>query len=70
VKSEGVKVVRKRVNRATLKDLLKVDGIILGSLSWTHIELLLLLHLQTCWKFLLTFRQCDLWDRLIYDGHN
>jgi NAD(P)H dehydrogenase (quinone) len=31
VKSEGVNVVRKRVNRATLKDLLKVDGIILGS---------------------------------------
>jgi NAD(P)H dehydrogenase (quinone) len=31
VKSEEVKVVRKRVNRATLKDLLKVDGIILGS---------------------------------------
>jgi len=31
VKSGGVKVVRKRVNRATLKDLLGADGIILGS---------------------------------------
>jgi NAD(P)H dehydrogenase (quinone) len=31
VKSEGVKVVRKKVSRATLKDLLKADGIILGS---------------------------------------
>jgi len=31
VKSEGVKVVRKKVGRATLQDLLKADGIILGS---------------------------------------
>jgi NAD(P)H dehydrogenase (quinone) len=31
VKSEGVKVVRKKVIRATLKDLLNADGIILGS---------------------------------------
>jgi NAD(P)H dehydrogenase (quinone) len=31
VKSEGVKVVRKKVNRATLKDLLMSDGVILGS---------------------------------------
>jgi NAD(P)H dehydrogenase (quinone) len=31
VKAEGVKVVRKRVNRATLKDLLNADGVILGS---------------------------------------
>ncbi len=31
VKSEGVKTVRKRVNRTTLKDLLIADGIILGS---------------------------------------
>jgi len=31
VKSGGVKVVRKKVNRAPLKDLLKTDGIILGS---------------------------------------
>jgi NAD(P)H dehydrogenase (quinone) len=31
VKSEGVKVIRKRVNRATPKELLKADGIILGS---------------------------------------
>jgi NAD(P)H dehydrogenase (quinone) len=31
VKSEGVKVIRKKVNRATLNDLLKADGIILGS---------------------------------------
>jgi NAD(P)H dehydrogenase (quinone) len=29
--SEGIKVVRKKVNRATLKDLLDADGIILGS---------------------------------------
>jgi NAD(P)H dehydrogenase (quinone) len=31
IKPEGLKVIRKRVNRATTKDLLKVDGIILGS---------------------------------------
>ena len=31
VKSEKVKVVRKKVNQATLKDLLEADGIILGS---------------------------------------
>ena len=31
VKSEGVRVVRKKVTRANLKDLLKADGIILGS---------------------------------------
>ena len=31
VKSEGVKAIRKKVNRATLKDLLGADGIILGS---------------------------------------
>jgi len=31
VKSEGVRAVRKKVNRATLKDLLSADGIILGS---------------------------------------
>jgi NAD(P)H dehydrogenase (quinone) len=31
VKSEGVLVIRKKVNRATLRDLLKADGIILGS---------------------------------------
>lgn len=31
VKSEGVEVIRKKVGRATLKDLLKSDGIILGS---------------------------------------
>ncbi len=31
VKSEGVQVVRKKVTRAVLKDLLKADGIILGS---------------------------------------
>jgi NAD(P)H dehydrogenase (quinone) len=31
VKSEGVKVIRRKVNRANLKDLLKADGIILGS---------------------------------------
>jgi NAD(P)H dehydrogenase (quinone) len=31
VKSEGIEVVRKKVDRATLKDLLKADGIILGS---------------------------------------
>ena len=31
VKSQGVKAVRKKVNRATLKDLLQADGIILGS---------------------------------------
>ena len=31
VKSEGVKVIRKKVTRATPKDLLKVDGVILGS---------------------------------------
>lgn len=31
VKSESLEVIRKRVNRATLKDLLKADGIILGS---------------------------------------
>jgi NAD(P)H dehydrogenase (quinone) len=31
VKSEGVKVVRKRVGKATLQDLLRADGIILGS---------------------------------------
>ena len=31
VKSEGIKVVRKKVTRADLKDLLKADGIILGS---------------------------------------
>jgi NAD(P)H dehydrogenase (quinone) len=30
-KSEGVKVVRKKVAKATLQDLLKADGIILGS---------------------------------------
>jgi NAD(P)H dehydrogenase (quinone) len=30
-KSEGVKVVRKKVTKATLQDLLKADGIILGS---------------------------------------
>jgi NAD(P)H dehydrogenase (quinone) len=30
-KSEGVKVVRKKVIKATLQDLLKADGIILGS---------------------------------------
>ena len=31
VKSEGLEVVRKKVNRTSLKDLLKADGIILGS---------------------------------------
>jgi NAD(P)H dehydrogenase (quinone) len=31
VKSEGVKVIRKRVNQATPKEFLKADGIILGS---------------------------------------
>jgi NAD(P)H dehydrogenase (quinone) len=31
VKSEGVKVIRKKVNRTSLKDFLKADGIILGS---------------------------------------
>jgi NAD(P)H dehydrogenase (quinone) len=31
VKSEGAKVVRKKVGNATLQDLLKADGIILGS---------------------------------------
>jgi NAD(P)H dehydrogenase (quinone) len=31
VKSEGIKVVRKKVNRANLKDLLQADGIVLGS---------------------------------------
>jgi NAD(P)H dehydrogenase (quinone) len=31
VKSEGVKAVRKKVGNATLQDLLKADGIILGS---------------------------------------
>ncbi len=31
VKSGGVQVVRKKVTRANLKDLLKADGIILGS---------------------------------------
>jgi len=31
VKSEGLKTIRKRVTRATLKDLLGADGIILGS---------------------------------------
>jgi NAD(P)H dehydrogenase (quinone) len=31
VKSEGVKVIRKKLNRTALKDLLKADGIILGS---------------------------------------
>jgi NAD(P)H dehydrogenase (quinone) len=31
VKSTGVKVMRKRVERTTLQDLLKADGIILGS---------------------------------------
>ena len=31
VKSEGVQVVRKKVTRANLRDLLKTDGIILGS---------------------------------------
>ena len=31
VKSEGIKVIRKKVNRATLKDFLNADGIILGS---------------------------------------
>ena len=31
VKAEGVEVVRKKVTRANLKDLLKADGIILGS---------------------------------------
>jgi NAD(P)H dehydrogenase (quinone) len=31
VKSEGVRVVRKKIDRATLKDLLDADGIILGS---------------------------------------
>ena len=31
VKSEGLKTIRKMVNRATLKDLLEADGIILGS---------------------------------------
>jgi NAD(P)H dehydrogenase (quinone) len=31
VKSEKVRVVRKKVNQATLKDLLEADGIILGS---------------------------------------
>jgi NAD(P)H dehydrogenase (quinone) len=31
VKSEGLDVVRKKVNRTSLKDLLKADGIILGS---------------------------------------
>lgn len=30
-KSEGVKVIRKRVNRASPEELLKADGIILGS---------------------------------------
>jgi NAD(P)H dehydrogenase (quinone) len=31
VKSEGLKAIRKKLNQATLKDLLKADGIILGS---------------------------------------
>ena len=31
VRSQGIKVVRKTVNRVTLKDLLEADGIILGS---------------------------------------
>ena len=31
VKSEGVRAIRKKVNRTTLKDLQKADGIILGS---------------------------------------
>jgi len=31
VKSEGLDVVRKKVNRTSLKDLLKADGVILGS---------------------------------------
>jgi len=31
VKSTGAKVIRKRVERTTLQDLLKADGIILGS---------------------------------------
>jgi NAD(P)H dehydrogenase (quinone) len=31
VKSEGIKAVRKKVTRANLTDLLKADGIILGS---------------------------------------
>ena len=31
VKSQGIKVLRKTVNRVTLKDLLEADGIILGS---------------------------------------
>jgi NAD(P)H dehydrogenase (quinone) len=31
VKSEGVRTVRKKVGNATLQDLLKADGIILGS---------------------------------------
>jgi NAD(P)H dehydrogenase (quinone) len=31
IKPEGLRVIRKRVNRATVKDLLKADGIILGS---------------------------------------
>ena len=30
-KSEGIRVIRKRVNRASPKELLKADGIILGS---------------------------------------
>jgi NAD(P)H dehydrogenase (quinone) len=31
IKSEGVRAIRKKVNRTTLKDLQKADGIILGS---------------------------------------
>jgi len=31
VKAQGLHVIRKRVNRATVNDLLKADGIILGS---------------------------------------
>jgi NAD(P)H dehydrogenase (quinone) len=31
VKSEGVKVIKKKVNRATVKDLLRADGVVLGS---------------------------------------
>jgi len=31
VKSEGVRAIRKKVNRATPRDLLNVDGVILGS---------------------------------------
>jgi NAD(P)H dehydrogenase (quinone) len=31
VRAEGVILIRKKVNRATLRDLLKADGIILGS---------------------------------------